>query len=629
MAASLIQNAIQVYFDSVLSMEDEGMVKMFKALESSGLCGFLGFSSTIYEADLVSFYQNASVKDNIVITSVHGKYIEISEEHFSGIFELPTEELTDMNEVPKDLVFDAGSAFSANVTIKAGSFDMVTHERFLLMAAIHGGIKINWSRILFNILKDMVAPSSKQARGFTVQICILLKGAPDLDLGESKAFPPLKILTAKTVGTYVAKNKNIIAEEEVAELVEKGVKNAATKRRPAPAVVEPAANKKRTTVRRAAPTEKNLAVVPVAQDVEPISVISAESPSARRRGNRGNSRKEPTVEEAVEDIVAKVIAETAEIAEVETYLEEPVVMRTTEMEPVETESRIDVSAITNYDAVTSFKVLSNEEGPLVETEKDKEKDTEKEATDKRKTNEKVTDFEDTEPLSKVLELTKTSLYDEESMSIDDILRQIPKDLMLPSVMAEEPTNIRFGRGIAFREVNCLWNLSVLKSVSDIANKEEHVLQWAEIDSLQTAVQRRGYITAKFSSHITGISTEANETAQSGVDTAFDLKSLWRSYSSSSGPLIDFTNDIPQTPPTDDTPRIEETTIVIPQIEVPPVVIPSTDLTEDIAQLSIPAAVVPTTDYTESFAQLRASIDQIRLEHVQTRNDVDDLKAVLS
>ncbi|KZV46714.1 hypothetical protein F511_37878 [Dorcoceras hygrometricum] len=72
------------------------------------------------------------------------------------------------------------------VTAKAGSFDDVTHEMFLLMTAIHGGIKINWSRLLFNILKEMVTPSSKQARGFAVQLCILLKGAPGLTMGDSK-----------------------------------------------------------------------------------------------------------------------------------------------------------------------------------------------------------------------------------------------------------------------------------------------------------------------------------------------------------------------------------------------------------------------------------------------------------
>ncbi|KZV40181.1 fumarate hydratase class I (ISS) [Dorcoceras hygrometricum] len=212
------------------------------------------------------------------------------------------------------------------IIVKAGSFDAVTHERFLMMAVIHGVVKINWGRLLFNLLKDMMTPCSKQARGFAVEICIILKGAPDLELGESKAFPLLKILTPNTIGTYIAKNKSINAEEVLEVPVEKVVKKAATKRRPAPAD-EPIAKKKRTTVGRAAPTEKSLELVPV------------------------------------------VIRETAEIENVETDLEEPVVMEIAGTEPFETESRIDVSAITNYD----------EEEPLVETEKEKEKETEKRA----------------------------------------------------------------------------------------------------------------------------------------------------------------------------------------------------------------------------------------------------------
>ncbi|KZV52932.1 hypothetical protein F511_18044 [Dorcoceras hygrometricum] len=161
------------------------------------------------------------------------------------------------------------------IKVKAGSFDAVTHERFLMMAAIHGGVKINWGRLLFNLLKDMVTPSSKQARGFAVQICIILKGAPYLKLGESKAFPPLKILTAKTVGTYIAKNKSTNAEEVLEVLVEKMVKKAAAKMRPAPTVVEPASKKKRATVGRAAPAKKDLSIIPVVQNPEPISVVPA------------------------------------------------------------------------------------------------------------------------------------------------------------------------------------------------------------------------------------------------------------------------------------------------------------------------------------------------------------------
>ncbi|KZV49967.1 hypothetical protein F511_40305 [Dorcoceras hygrometricum] len=192
MAASLIQNPLQINFDSVLILSDEGMVSMFKTLESSGLRGFLSCSAAIYEKNLVNFFENSIVRGNSVISSVQGLFVEFSEEKFVGVFDLPTEGLTSMNELPTDLINEGRRAFSASgdviktssknkemkiefrlmnyilaktVIAKAGSFDAVTHERFLLMAAIHGGIKINWRKFLFEILKVMVLPHRSKLGG--------------------------------------------------------------------------------------------------------------------------------------------------------------------------------------------------------------------------------------------------------------------------------------------------------------------------------------------------------------------------------------------------------------------------------------------------------------------------------
>ncbi|KZV42681.1 hypothetical protein F511_15888 [Dorcoceras hygrometricum] len=141
MASSLIQNFLQVNFDSVMSL---------------------------FEVDLESFFSNTVVKEDSVISCVQGKFVEIFEEQFAGVFGLPTEGLISVDEVPKELINAARKAFSANgeliktsckkkkmkvefrllndilektVTVKAGSFDAVTHERFLLMAAIMAGLK--------------------------------------------------------------------------------------------------------------------------------------------------------------------------------------------------------------------------------------------------------------------------------------------------------------------------------------------------------------------------------------------------------------------------------------------------------------------------------------------------------
>ncbi|KZV34539.1 hypothetical protein F511_28630 [Dorcoceras hygrometricum] len=62
MAFYLYSNAQHVDFESVLGMDDPGMVSMFEALVASGLRGFLGCPAVVYEDALVDFFENASVR---------------------------------------------------------------------------------------------------------------------------------------------------------------------------------------------------------------------------------------------------------------------------------------------------------------------------------------------------------------------------------------------------------------------------------------------------------------------------------------------------------------------------------------------------------------------------------------
>ncbi|KZV36833.1 delphilin-like [Dorcoceras hygrometricum] len=342
MASSLISNTNQVYFASVLAMDNVGMVAMFEALVASGLNGFLGCLSDIYEAALVEFFQNASVKDGQVISTVQGKLVEISEEVFERTFQLPVEGLMDLNEIPKDLV-----------TVKAGSFDAVTHERFLMMTAIYGGIKVNWSRLLFNIFKDMVTPGSRQAKGYAVQICILLKNVQNLELGDSKEFPPLKIFTAKTVGRYIAINEKIGVEEveDVSRVKRTPAKKSVSKKRQATVSEAPVVKKKRTSSGIAVPKDKDLAVVSVALDdipiqtVVPSSTIPAVQPPVPK--HRAPKRKVWVSTTSDDETVKKRAA-------VEDIIEDTVVGSTVEKEPLLTGDNIVNKEMTTADEVDNI-----------------------------------------------------------------------------------------------------------------------------------------------------------------------------------------------------------------------------------------------------------------------------------
>ncbi|KZV56598.1 hypothetical protein F511_09077 [Dorcoceras hygrometricum] len=104
MAASFYSNSVHVDFDSVLALDEPGMVLMFRALVASGLQGFLGCSPMVYEEALVEFFANGRVRDGFVVSTVNGVSVEISEELFAETFELPVDGLGDLSEMPKDAI---------------------------------------------------------------------------------------------------------------------------------------------------------------------------------------------------------------------------------------------------------------------------------------------------------------------------------------------------------------------------------------------------------------------------------------------------------------------------------------------------------------------------------------------
>ncbi|KZV31944.1 Mediator of RNA polymerase II transcription subunit [Dorcoceras hygrometricum] len=559
MASSLISNTNQVYFASVLAMDNSDMVATFEALVASGLNGFLGCLSDIYEAAL---------------------------EVLARTFQLPVEGLVDLNEVLKDLVFDARSVFSFNgeqlstyckkreikfefrllcdilekVTVKAGSFDAVTHERFFMMTAIYGGIKVNWGRLLFNIFKDMVTPGSRQARGYAVQICILLKNVQNLELGDSKEFPPLKILTAKTIGRYIAINEKIGVEEveDVSRVRKTPTKKVASKKRSAAVSEAPVVKKKRTSSGKAVSKDKDLAVISVAldatpiQNVDPSSTLPATQPPAPKR--KAPKRKLKLPQGSEDEPVAKDTA----------------VGGTVEKEPVLAGANIVDKEMSSADEVDN---LPSEIDRMFETGSESEDELEMSAS---KQPSQISESENRavetaaylveEPLEETEQNQGTEIADavptadDESMTLEEHLSMIPDGSSLPSTIGEI-TKIQFGKSITIRGVNegdwykaslskipttakgkaplqekdpikgnpakeifsliCAdiellvqlrekviddvdkffnsfsFNRWAALKIEDIYAKEEQVLTWAETDSTRISLQRRRYILTKY------------------------------------------------------------------------------------------------------------------------------------
>ncbi|KZV36980.1 hypothetical protein F511_15410 [Dorcoceras hygrometricum] len=82
----------------------------------------------------------------------------------------------------------------------------------------------------------------------------------------------------------------------------------------------------------------------------------------------------------------------------------------------------------------------------------------------------------------------------------------------------------------------------------------------------------------------------------------------RSSSSSDSRMLFIADDLPEISPTDDVLLDEETPV---------------------DQISMPTAIVSSHDYTDAFAQLRATVDQIFIEQVETRFHLDELKVTFS
>ncbi|KZV39394.1 hypothetical protein F511_23554 [Dorcoceras hygrometricum] len=147
MASSLSVNALQVEFESVLAMEHTGMTRMFQTLVDTGLKGFLAASGSIYEAAVIELFANARViAGTIEATSFldvpKETVVEMQNRCFGSDvpFRAPSKKC-EMNMeflLLHDIVEKAQCA-------KAGSFDVVTSEKFDLMMAISAEFMVNWS----------------------------------------------------------------------------------------------------------------------------------------------------------------------------------------------------------------------------------------------------------------------------------------------------------------------------------------------------------------------------------------------------------------------------------------------------------------------------------------------------
>ncbi|KZV21437.1 hypothetical protein F511_22618 [Dorcoceras hygrometricum] len=457
MASNLISNSHHVDLDFVFRMDDAALVQMFESLIATGLKEFLGCPAVFYEAALTEFFTNGSVREDGMVC-----------------------------------------------------------------------------------FKDMVTPATRQAKGFAIQISVLLKNISGLDLGESRAFPISRVLTAKIVHRYVHINEKIGMEDTAASprVKKTPVKKAVSQKRPAVGVEEaPVVKKKRTT--------KGKPVV-IAQEAVPLQIVEAtvdapvEQPHVLKRKSQRRKRRlvlsaddEPvdTPTDQPDAAVETTVDEQPDV-EVESIVEKQpavaVAPATGVQEPVDENVEkvvVPVVEATTDDPNTIIEQVLDQLDKIAATASDTDDDMDFDMGNQPLPEVREPDvvfgkdgtlgveqtLEIVDEAGPVTKAVSSKQVAEEHMSIDDLLLQISDDMLLPSVTAAEITKIRLGESINIRELrdkvmqdvieffhsfslNKLFDLDALR---DLKAKEKLMLDWAEIDFLETAVKRRMYILAKY------------------------------------------------------------------------------------------------------------------------------------
>ncbi|KZV14050.1 pentatricopeptide repeat-containing protein mitochondrial [Dorcoceras hygrometricum] len=348
----------------------------------------------------------------------------------------------------------------------------------------------------------MVTPGSKQAKGFAIQISLLLANIPNLELGASSEFPDSKILTKKTVHRFVSINDRDGAEEAAGAIMQR----AASKKRPAADVGAAVPKKKRTSKRKL-----SLETVVVAQEAVPIQSVhvstvlepmvedqQAEFCTDQPADELPAARSAASTEErhwfnlSYEELIAKWAAERQITSPADSYDD------IKDDKPVVNDPETIINQVLqNLDSASDDKDVE----PVVETA----------------TMDVVTAGEDQQVQEFLAQNANDDLLDaDEQKSLEDILLEIPVDVPLPSA-GMEITKIVMGKTIKIPGVTekswflnslpripaddkgkeiCLKKLATI-NIDEMYKKEEQVLSWGETESPQVSIQRKSYILLKY------------------------------------------------------------------------------------------------------------------------------------
>ncbi|KZV49728.1 5-methyltetrahydropteroyltriglutamate--homocysteine methyltransferase [Dorcoceras hygrometricum] len=206
------------------------------------------FSTDLDTIHKEEFLDNAKFKRDVVVSTIGGKRMFISEEISTAVFSLPTEGLVDVSELLDRMVTQMKIEFSdSGVPVKSSC-------------------KMKSMNTQYSLLNDIIAKAltSKAGSFDAVTQERFLEAKKDIG-DEEEAITEAKMAVVMEARTAAAQAKRMESARFNGE-----------------AVVIPATKNKRTTFGRVAPTFKTFTVVPVVVEVVPIQMVRPSSSSERK-----------------------------------------------------------------------------------------------------------------------------------------------------------------------------------------------------------------------------------------------------------------------------------------------------------------------------------------------------------
>ncbi|KZV44201.1 hypothetical protein F511_12940 [Dorcoceras hygrometricum] len=233
MASSLISNSHHIDFESVFRLDDAEFFANSSVREDGMVVSTIGGT--------LALYRLPEMASSLISNSHHIDFESVFRLDDAGMVQMfETLIATGLKEFlgcPAVFYEDALTKFFTNSSVR---------EDGMVVSTI-GGTAIEISQAMF----AAALSCPPRAKGYAIQICVLLKNIPGLELGDSKAFPAPRILNEKTVHRIVSVNENVGVEEvgEAPRAKKTPVKKTMSKKRQAAgeAEVAPFIKKKRST----------------------------------------------------------------------------------------------------------------------------------------------------------------------------------------------------------------------------------------------------------------------------------------------------------------------------------------------------------------------------------------------